>query len=447
MKFKGTLVLTVVCLVLLAVAIFLDKPAPQDQEGEKFLFKLEATKIHRITLTRGDTVFSAKRGEGRWTIEKPWPALANKDEWNGLAMTLSTLDYDRVVAEKDAGGSAYGLSKPGLAVVFEEEKGKTYKVEFGDENPTGSFYFARRGNDPKVYLVSRYTRDKFLPDPEKLRENRATAFDALALESFDLQRPAQSLKFSRKHYNWFLETPVHARANDTEVGDLLRKCSEQKVADHLDGRDPAALKQGLGTVQFRLTLRQEKNLQEILEIGGPPPFEGLSGQAMAYNVSRDDYFTVPESFLALLQTGLDKLRSQDLAEFYPFEVKMCTVVAGGAKTVLYKGKEDNWSWKGDKGAVKLARSKVEEYLGRIRDLKAKEFVDAPADPARYGLADPAVKIILDIQDKGGLTLIFGREESGLVWARNLEYPSVCRLEAAAAKAIRPDPAAWKESAK
>lgn len=449
MKFKGTLILAILAVALMAAVLLLKEPAkPEEEAAEtRYLFKMDEAKIRRIALTSDGTVIAAVRGDRKWSVEKPVAAPGNKEEWNNMALALATLDYDRVVDDQGRNPASYGLDRPALVVTFEDEKSKVYKVEFGLENPTGSSYYARRGNDPKIYLVSRYTRDKFTADLERLREGNALRFDLYAVKAAEVQRPAQALKLAKKGYNWFLEAPVAARADDTEVENLLRKMSEQKVVDHLDAVDPARVKAAFGPVRYRVSLQLESGEGQILEIGAESPFAPGAAAVLALNASRGDYFALPAAFLATLDMPLDRVRSRGLAEFFPFEVKGITFWRGADKTVLYKEKDDVWHWRQPSATPALDRQKVEDYLNALKDLKASAFIDQPAAPSAYGLEPPAAKIILDVENKTGTTILVGKESDGQVFVRNQEFPSVMRVPAAEWGKLRFDPSAWLESSK
>jgi hypothetical protein len=445
MKFKGTLYLAILAVALLAVVLLVKAPAkPEETPQSKALFKVDEAQIHRITLTQDGRILAAERGDRKWTLDQPVAGPANKEEWNAMAQALASFDYDRVVDEKGGNPAAYGLDHPGLTVTFEEGKGQVHKVEFGLENPTGSFYYARRGNDPRVYLVSRYVRDKFTGDLDRLREGNAARFDLYSVESVDLTRPDVTLKLVKKHYNWYLEAPLAARADDTEVENLLRKIGEAKIADHLDSVDPAKVKAAFGPVRYRVSLGLEKGERQLLEIGASSPFDRGGAEVLAVNVPRGDTFTLPASFLDTLNTPAERIRSRNLAEFYPFEVKGVTVLAGDAKTVLFKGQDDRWMWRTGGGDRALATQKVEDWLDALHGLKAASFIDQPASPAGYGLEPPALKIILDVENKTGVALLFGKEAAGLVYARNAEFPAVARIPAAEWGKAKFDPAAWVE---
>lgn len=444
MKFKGTLTLAILAVALLAAVLLLKEPAkPEEGAAEtRYLFKMDEAKIRRIALSSDGAVIAAVRGDRKWTLEKPVAAPGNKEEWNNLALAAATLDYDRVVDEQGKTPASYGLDKPGLVVTFEDEKAKVYKVEFGLENPTGSSYYARRGNDPKVYLVSRYTRDKFTADLERLREGNALRFDLYAVKSAEVQRPVQTLKLAKKGYNWSVEAPVAARADDTEVENLLRKLSEQRVADHLDAVDPAKVKAAFGPVRYRVSLQLESGEGQILEIGADSPFAPGAAYVLALNAGRGDYFTLPAAFLSTLDVPLDQIRSRGLAEFFPFEVKGITFWRGTDKTVLYKEKDDVWHWRQPSATPALDRQKVEDYLNALKDLKASAFIDQPSAPSAFGLEPPAARIILDEENKTGTTLLVGKETDGQVFVRNQAFPSVMRVPAADWGKLKFDPAAW-----
>ena len=448
MKFKGTLVLVVLCALLLAVVLLLDKNGGKaDGTGEsKQLFKVEEGKIRRIALVQDGATVTAVRGDKQWTIEQPVRAEGNKDEWNGLALALSAFDYERVVEEQPQNTGQYGLSKPELVITFELDKGEVHKLELGAPNFSGGSYFARRGNDPKIYLVSGYSCDKFTVGLDRLREAAALKFDMHAATALHLDRSDGAVQFRKKDWNWFLETPVAGPADDNELETILRQCSELRVQDHLDGADPALLKKAFGPVRYRVAVTLEQGGQQVLEIGAADPFPANSGQVLALNVARNDYFTLPQSAVTALDAPLDKLRSHDVARFYPFEVKGVTWDASGVKTVLVKNQEGKWTWKRKEGTVAHDTASVDDFLGRLRDLKTAAFVDAP-DPARLGFTPPVARVIIDVENKAGITLLFGSAASGQRNVRNSEYTYAVRVDDAAWQSLKFEPAAWLATSK
>ena len=51
-------------------------------------------------------------------------------------------------------------------------------------------------------------------------------------------------------------------------------------------------------------------------------------------------------------------------------------------------------------------------------------------------------MILDVENKPGTSLLFGREAEGLVFARNTDYPAVVRVSAAEWGKAAFKPSAW-----
>lgn len=179
-RFKGTLALAALAAVFLAVVVLVDRPGKRAGGSPKFLFELDDALISRITLTEGGTVVAvAKKGDS-WVFEKPLEGGADVGEWNSMAATLSSLDYDRVVDEKGADSKTYGLEPPSGVVTFEEKGGRIHKVEFGSDSPTGMACYARADGEQRTYTVYKTIRDKFRVDMERLRAKPAAPTQAAA---------------------------------------------------------------------------------------------------------------------------------------------------------------------------------------------------------------------------------------------------------------------------
>ena len=96
--------------------------------------------------------------------------------------------------------------------------------------------------------------------------------------------------------------------------------------------------------------------------------------------------------------------------------------------------------------MSLDTAPVDEFLGRLRDLKVAAFVDTP-DAARSGFNPPAVRVILDVESKAGITLLFGSAANGQRNARNSEYAYAMRVDDAAWQSLKFEPAAWRSTSK
>jgi hypothetical protein len=107
----------------------------------------------KIKKTGADETVVRKGDNGKWQIVEPKPLRADQDSVNSLASALSSLNADKLVEDKAADLSPYGLNTPSLDVTVVKKDGKSQDVYVGDDTPTGSGAYVKLANDPKVYTI------------------------------------------------------------------------------------------------------------------------------------------------------------------------------------------------------------------------------------------------------------------------------------------------------
>src|ERR1700678_2155813 len=132
MKTRGLLA-AVVVLLALAAGIYwsnykqkADIAKPATDAAPKILsIPEDQIKEVRLKKTGADTIVLRKGDDGKWQIAEPQPQRADQDAAHSLVSTLSSLNADKVVEDKAADLSPYGLNSPSLDVTVVKKDGKT----------------------------------------------------------------------------------------------------------------------------------------------------------------------------------------------------------------------------------------------------------------------------------------------------------------------------------
>jgi len=126
-----------------------DKPA--DPQAE--VFKFEDRESHRLVVRAGErqTVVE-KDADGTWKLQ-PSNEPADRTRISGVLLRLASLRATRRVAER-SGLAEYGLAMPALAATVHQEDGTEFRLLLGAEAPAEAGTYAKRANDPTVFVVS-----------------------------------------------------------------------------------------------------------------------------------------------------------------------------------------------------------------------------------------------------------------------------------------------------
>jgi len=442
-RFKGTLLPALLCVVLLVTVFVTTRSEKNSVSDDKYMFHHDEAKIHQIILTEGDAEICGVRGDRKWILHRPVRSLGAKSVWNDMALTLSRLSYERIVDEKGENLEMFGLQTPIMVVTFMEENGDVNKVEFGNENPTGQFYYARVGNSPKVYLVSKAHREPFTSNLAELRENHALDFDVDTVVGITLQKPSGTFQFGKSMNHWVAESPLNAPADRTELKNMLHKLSREEVANHLDGIDRHRIEQLFGGVRYRLTIFSEKQTERVLEVGSPSPFERSGREVLVYNKNRDEFFTLSSSFLEILEIAFESLLNYNLVKVDPSAVKGITAISSNKRVLLSRKKDGNWRWRHGREIIQLDPRKIDKFIHSLNRLRIQRYFDEPDRLEKYGLRNPSLKILIDLENSEVITLLFGREDKDTVYALNPAFSSLIAISSEDWSLLRFEPEKWR----
>jgi hypothetical protein len=147
MRFKGTLVLLVVCLLLGGYLYFYEikggEQREKAKEAENQVWKLEGKDIRQIDLlSSSQHITAVRQGENNWALTSPRALDADSDELNSLANSASNIRRESVLESNATDLAKFGLSPAKSSLRLKTKAGKEYAIGFGNSNPTGNSAYA-----------------------------------------------------------------------------------------------------------------------------------------------------------------------------------------------------------------------------------------------------------------------------------------------------------------
>lgn len=375
MKGRGLLIAAIV-LAALSVTLYLSnhrKPSGTDTkvsaDTPPKILELKRDDISKIDVKKkgADQVDLSKDGSGQWQITAPKPFHADQDSVTGLLSTLSSLTSDRLLEDKAANLSQYGLAEPALQVEAVEKSGKVHTLLIGDDAPTGSGCYVALAGDPRVFTLPSYNKTSLDKSLKDLRDKRLLTFDSDKLSRVELLAKKQDMEFGRNKDQWQIVKPKPYRAENYQVEDLIRKLKEAKM--DLSGTEEDAKKAASAfnsaAAVATVKVTDTSGTQELQVRKAKNEFYAKSSIiAGVYKVSND------------LGQGLDKsvddFRAKKLFDFGFTDPDKIEMHDGSKSYFLTKGGEDWWSGDGKK----MDSSTVFDFLGKVRDLSASKFLDS-----------------------------------------------------------------------
>jgi Domain of unknown function (DUF4340) len=390
MKGRGLLIAAIVLAALSGTLYWSNHRKPAESvkasaDAPPKILELKQDDISKIDIKKrgSDEVELAKDGSGQWQVIAPKSFHADQDSVTTLLSTLSSLTSDRLLEDKAANLSQYGLADPALQVEAVEKSGKAHKLLIGDDAPTGSGCYVALAGDPRVFTLPSYNKTSLNKSLNDLRDKRLLTFDSDKLSRVELLAKKQDIEFGRNKDQWQIVKPKPFRAENYQVEDLIRKLKDAKM--DLSGTEEDT-KKAVAAFNSATAVATVK----VTDTSGT--------EELQVRKAKNDYYAKSSIIAGVykvlndLGQGLDKsvddFRTKKLFDFGFTDPDRIEMHDGSKSYFLTKGGEDWWSG----GGKKMDSSTVFDFLGKVRDLSASKFLDS-------GFAAPVLDVTV-ISDSG-----------------------------------------------
>jgi hypothetical protein len=391
---------------------------------------IEADKIEELTVksAAGD-VTTLKKVADKWQIVSPVAGLAAESDVMTVTSALGQMEITRVIDEKPADLGEYGLLAPRIEVEFKSAEGKpSGKIQIGDKTPTGASLYAKRSDQPRVFLIADYQENSLNKSTFDLRDKAIVKFERDKVDAFELSGGPAAMQFAKEGSEWKLVKPITARADFSAVDGLIGRIETVQMKSIVaSDAKPDQLKQyGLDKPTATATVGQG-SARAVLAIGL------TSGEDAVYarDASKNVVATIEKTLADDLKKSVDDFRRHDAFEFRAFNATSIEFTRGDQKVSFERVKAkdanstDTWR-RVAPAAAEADKSKVESLLAGLADIRATSFTDSLA---KTGLDTPAMAVFVKFDEgKKEERVSFGKSGSD-VYALIQGQPGAGKIEA------------------
>jgi len=326
---------------------------------------------------------------------------------------------ERTISEDTSEFANFGLKPPkgGLILVHKDGKDTLY---VGDKTPTGSYVFARKGNDNKVFVTSTTLQTNAEKKLFDLRNKNVLGFEKNDVQSFELKNQSGRFAISKSGSDWKIDKPINFGADKTKVDQILNGIDSGRAKEFVD-EDPQNLASyGLSNprIQIDLLLGENKAKKSLL-VG-----KKKDDKYYAKDDSRRPVFLVDSSFVSKFEVTLFDLRNKNVAEFSTSYVDSFRLVY--VDSMIVCAKDTAGDWQVIEPEPRKAKSwMVSGITSAVSNLKVEEFVDDnPVSLKKYGLDKPTV--VAKFFKDGELLreLLVGKEKDEHVYVKTGDLQAV-----------------------
>ena len=443
MKNSGLLIAAVVLAALTGVLYWSNHHPPSESTAKASLdtppkiLSLKQEDISKIEIRKkgGEELDLAKGDAGKWQITAPKPLGADQEAVSSLLSTVSSLNADRLVEDKAADLSQYGLAQPSLELDVTSKDGKPQKLFLGDDTPAGSAVFAKIDDDPRVFTVASYNKASVDKTANDLRDKRLLTVDFDKLSQVELVTKKQDIEFGRNKQEWQIIKPKPLRADNFQVEEIVRKLRDAKMdASFTDAEAKKAVAAFASATPVATAKVTDTASTQELQV------RKNKDDYYAKSTAVSDIYKVSSDLGKELDKNLDDFRNKKLFDFGYDDPGKVEVHDGAKAYFLTKGGQDWWS----ADSKKMESSSVQALVDKIRELSASKFVDS-------GFTSPALEVTVTSNDgkrvekvlisKSGDNYIAKRDNEPALY--QLDSSSVADLQKVAA-GVKLAPAASKK---
>jgi hypothetical protein len=387
MKIHSLVIAAFVLAVLTGFLYWSNRHKPADDTSKisadtpPAILKLDQNSITRLELKKEDSapVVLAKPGSGDWQITQPKPYRADQSAVDGVTSALSSLNSERLVEDKAANLQTFGLDHPTLEVDLTEKDNKSQKLLLGDNTPASSGVYAMLEGDPRVFTIASYTKTSLDKGVNDLRDKRLLPVDADKVSRVELVRKNEDIEFGRNKDDWQILKPKPMRADDLQVGDLVRDLTDAKMDLSADsktsGSKDAAAAFAKGTPVATAKLTDESGTDELQVRKNKNDYYAKSSAV-------EGVYKVDSSLGTQVDKGLSDFRAKKVFDFgytQPDKIEL----HNGSKSYFLAhgtgGSEDWWS-----NGKKMDFANVDSVISDLRDLSATSFPNS-------GFSNPTIE--------------------------------------------------------
>jgi hypothetical protein len=411
-RFKGTLILLILCLGLGAYLYFYEikggEQRDKAKQAEGQVWKLDAGAVRQLEISSASRhITLVRNGERDWAITEPKSLPADSDEANRLAGSASDIRRESVLEENATGLAQFGLDPPQSTLKVKTKEGKEFEIYFGRNNPTGSFNYAMVRGRKELLLVNSSVAGEFDKKLDDLRNHSVLSYDKAEVQRLSIKSAKGEITLDKDNNDqWWLVGKDRVAADSPAVRAILNSLSLARIKEFYPDFADAHAKPALDHPLVDVSLIYGKNRSMKHLIIGPEksvPLDTKEQKAspdklyLAKDEARADLFYVDKELVDKLLQSRSDLREKALAVFQRWDI-------------------DSIDLTNQKGNFKLSKSNGEWFFGTAKkkarfdpvnaifdslEKQAVELIENPASPSKYGFDKPVGRIIL-MQGNNGI---------------------------------------------
>lgn len=445
--------------------------APPTRIGEKIYPEFDPAKAAGITLKSGDNLAHFVKTRDGWQVTSPWQDRMDVRAAMAIIAFANTTQVEDLAPRDELDPTAAGFLPTSHEVLIEDEDGNAMAsfrlgrqtpwqhLPAGEQpQPIATTYLLPLEEDRKshVYAATGNILPLFKDGFALLRDHRPFYFNPLKLQKVRLRTEQGELTLGREtsHSPWRIVKPLDLATDPEKMKALLEGLYDLQALDVTNRSEVTLPSNGARSESHQIAITPFGATEEtVLEIFPPEDASARTARAMVSDR--------PDTLLALpLKAGPDAisiselpltvndLRDRTLTNLNVASIRGIAIESATAPTILVS-REPPAPWivtvQGEQQDANEQR--LYDLLKAVTDTRVTSFETdaAPEDLSPWGLDRPIVKLVFLAENNQTLTISFGFDLRGDLFAKREDSATVMRLDRAVLDKIATFPHQWRHA--
>ncbi|MBQ9914715.1 MAG: DUF4340 domain-containing protein [Clostridia bacterium] len=340
-SFKNILILGFVILALIGghVAVQLYDPEAGSPIGTPaptvFMYQAEMDDVVRLTVAKGDAVYSLSRHQGPWVLNEDPAIEISQDKVNTLLYLCANVSAVEPL-ENPESYPAYGLDVPMGSVTLSKKDGTEDRILVGNTAPDGLNCYAVVDGENQVYLKNGASCSNMLcPVTDLFDLNLYTVaseditgitISRKGARTIDLSKNPADQVDGETSYEWEMLAPVVKTANEFAIAEKLLKTVNSITASAVVLTQAGDY--GFSEPEASFTVKTETKAYTVTveKTEGDMSYVKLAGRNLIYRL--------PKSKLSFLSSGYLEYVEKNICVEQLNDVSSVTLFGGGKDYTL-----------------------------------------------------------------------------------------------------------------
>jgi hypothetical protein len=417
--------------VLLPESVVRDATLPVADFRDKTVLALDRGAVTGVEIVTPDETMTVMHADSAWKLTRPRALEADADTLGDFFDKLTGAKVKEFVAEAPPSLAPYGLDRPVRVDIHvgRDKERSTKSLLFGRVDDQKKGVYAMRPGETSVLLLPEDVWTALPKNVAAIRNKTLVAFDRDKVTGIDLDSPRGHVVAVKSGDTWRITQPESLPADGVEVGAVLMKIRNLRAQGFV-AEDAAGVPRYLGKPEVRATVTVQGGQPVTLLLAPSRERRGGKPSAYAAVAGHGPVALVDASALGDIGKSVTELRDRTLiGGLEPKDVKRVQIRSGGKSVLVERVGDTDWRLlEPTKGSAKSSR--IDDLLWGLRGAKWKEIAAPEAtDPARFGLAEPAVEVTLFRADGTAIAdVLFGKTEGDRRYVRVKSSPAVYAMD-------------------